>query len=154
MQKQLGRATVIYSRDPAILRTANGEDAKAAEDEKISAAVKHFKETGDLNGLPLKDGRTPAKWHIRDLPLRPWEEVSALLRANAIEVAARQALRYGLVVAEDATDENGTPLKLDREDNDGPLTMKGVETLFVRYRQMFISELGGQIIHLNNMDPR
>ena len=154
MQKQLGRATVIYSRDPAILRTANGEDAKAAEDEKISAAVKHFKETGDLNGLPLKDGRTPAKWHIRDLPLRPWEEVSALLRANAIEVAARQALRYGLVVAEDATDENGTPLKLDREDNDGPLTMKGVEMLFVRYRQMFISELGGQIIHLNTMDPR
>lgn len=155
MQKQLGRATVIYSRDPAILRTAVGEDAREAEDAKIKKALLHFKETGELKGLKLRDGRKPAKWHLRDLPLRPWEEVSSLLRSGANEIGARQAVRHGLVNAEDATDENGVPLKLDREDgDDGPLSMAAVELLFNRYRHRLITELGLHIINLCNLDPQ
>lgn len=154
MQKQLGRATVIYSRDPAILRTATSDDAREAEDAKIKDALRHYEETGELNGLPLKDGRKPAKWHVRDLSMRHWEEVSSLLRANQIEVGARQAVRYGLVAAEDATDENQVPIPLKREDTDGPLTMATVEALYARYRHNLLEELGGKVIHLCNLDPR
>jgi len=157
----LGKAKHVYSRDPALDRN----------DPKCDEALRHTNETGERNGLPLKDGRLPAVWHLRSLTMRGYEELSnaalfdlfqklprgaSALGDQAAFSIDRTAVRHGLVSVEGATDLDGRPIALEFEDVNGEkaLTRKSLEALYERYRPALINELGRRIVEISTLDPQ
>jgi len=131
----------IYSRDPAL---------DASDPERLSRALKTFRDTGDRSELPLKNGEQPAIFRYVSLSQAGFY---ALGRASRGEMLST-AVRHALVGIDGVTGEDGRPLKL--EFTDGPekmLTDASMALIWDYYRAGLLTELGERVIAECNMDP-
>lgn len=161
MRRSLASTTHVWSRDPA-LKPGDG----------LEAALKAANNDGQLDGLPLKDGRQPAIWELRALSERGYAELTRTslhdlrqaMAANGLGGALmdrgtysedRDAARRGLISVKNATDEDGRPFVLRFEDaaSGQLLTAETVERLYARFGPRLIGELGRRVIDLSELDP-
>lgn len=156
-QKKLtGPRTVICSEDPALDRR---------DPEKLAKALEHTNRTGEQNGLPILEGRSPVRWQIRSLPGRAYRQLTRTaahyvrlaldnqqLQSAIVDRATFDecwdAFRRGVVAAEGATDDDGAPIALEFDETPAGriLTEESTEAIFRRYKAGVISELGWQVI--------
>lgn len=153
MQGRLaGNIRHVFSRDPAIDRT---------DEAKVAKALKHTRETGEPNGLPVKEGRKVALWHICGLSEPAYAELS-LVRAKTggtddqiAYVEARVAVSHGLVKVEDADGLDGRPLTLAfGEGETKVLKAESLRAIYDRFGPKAIHELGQRIVDISNLDPQ
>lgn len=161
-----GARRLIAPSDPALDHT---------DEAKLEKALAHTNATGQINGLPLKDGQRPVVWHVRSLGVR---DLRALARTSAHELQkamAEDRLRsvivdratfpeqcdafaLGVVAAENATDEAGRPIELEFEDRPGGkakvLTEDTLDAILRRYFAEVIVEIGQQVIEACHLPPR
>lgn len=146
---RLGKVKHIFSRDPAIDRT---------DEAKVTEALKHSRDTGEKNGVPVREGRTLAIWQLQSLSDRGYTELTrfSALNGDANHPTRREALRRGLIAVEGALDEDGRPLRLEFQDG-GPggqvVTDATLDRIHRIYGPRCVGELGQRVIDVTEADP-
>lgn len=127
----------VWSNDPAIDLTAAGCI------EKYQAAVK----SGDVSGLPLKEGHRPTVWKLQRLTRR------LFLRLDGKKGIAAdcEMIAYGLVGVENLEiDGNPVVLKFDKVDGVERLSPESLDVIF---DPQLVNELAAHVILLSKLDP-
>lgn len=152
----------VWSGDPAL---------DHSDEEKLAAALKAYRDDGDVSKLPLKNGKRPIVWQLSSLSERAYRSLSRTSALQVQQAMAEQGLRHalmeratyaeaseafrrGLVGAEGATDENGRPLAVEHEKGkERLLTDECVEALYDRFGARLIHEAGMRVIDLCEVRP-
>lgn len=142
---------------------------------KLTEALAHTNASGQINGLPLLEGRQPVVWLVRPLSVRDYRGLTRTsahelqkaitedrLRSVIVERATFaeccDAFALGVVGVENATGADGKPIDLEFDDAPGGksrvLKPECVDELFARFKADTINDIGRQVIEACELPPR
>jgi hypothetical protein len=132
-----GTADHVWHLDPAIDYEAAG----------CVEAYKHALRTGDVSGIPIREGCKPTVWKLQRLPRRVFLRVD-----GAKGMAADQELvALGLVGVDNLTVDD-VPVVIRTEKVDG-VDRVTAECLDRIYDPGLFNELGAHVVILSKLDP-